>query len=175
MQFVLQTCEILHFVRGLYDKNSASWYCFTSDVMYKKYKRKVYTPLDLLARFCEVNVSKAKIWPHLFSKNLFSRPNLLLTRAIMAMLFFGCTYKAINSINLTMTPGWPRNKPDLTMKETTLYSATVTSGKHGSHKYPRSFARLQRTFANTTSGRQNYRYITSLPFFRNKPTTRKSQ
>ena len=25
-------------VRGLYDKNSASWYCFTSDVMYKKYK-----------------------------------------------------------------------------------------------------------------------------------------
>ena len=40
---VLQNCEILHSVRGLYDKNSASWYCFTSDVMYKKYKRMVYT------------------------------------------------------------------------------------------------------------------------------------
>ena len=34
--FVLQNCEILHPVRGLYDKNSASCYYFTSDVMYKK-------------------------------------------------------------------------------------------------------------------------------------------
>ena len=35
-QFVSQYCEILHsVVRGLYDKNSASQYCFTSDVMYK--------------------------------------------------------------------------------------------------------------------------------------------
>ena len=41
--------EILHSVRGLYDKNSTSRYCFTSDVMYKKYKRLVYTPPDLLA------------------------------------------------------------------------------------------------------------------------------
>ena len=45
-------CEILHSspneVRGLYDKNSASWYYFTSDVMYKKYKRLVYTSPDLL-------------------------------------------------------------------------------------------------------------------------------
>ena len=38
-------------VRGLYDKQ----YCFTSDVMYKKYKRLVYTASDLLARFCKVN------------------------------------------------------------------------------------------------------------------------
>ena len=29
------------FVRGLYDKSNASLYCFTSDVMYKKYKRLV--------------------------------------------------------------------------------------------------------------------------------------
>ena len=43
-------------VRGLYDKQ----YCFTSDVMYKKYKRLVYTPPDLLARFCKVNLSKAQ-------------------------------------------------------------------------------------------------------------------
>ena len=49
MQFVLQNCEILHSVRGLYYKNGASKYCFTSDVMYKKYKRLVYTPPDLLA------------------------------------------------------------------------------------------------------------------------------
>ena len=49
MKFVLQNSEILHSIRGLYDKNSASKYCFTSDVMYKKYKRLVYTPPDLLA------------------------------------------------------------------------------------------------------------------------------
>ena len=52
VQFVLQNCEILRSVRGLYDKNSASWYRFTSDVMYKKYKRLGYTSQDLLARFC---------------------------------------------------------------------------------------------------------------------------
>ena len=34
--------------------------CFTSDVMYKKYKRLVYTSLELLARFCKVNMSNAK-------------------------------------------------------------------------------------------------------------------
>ena len=43
-------------LRGLYDKK----YCFTSDVMYKKYKRLVYTPSDLLARICKVNLSNAK-------------------------------------------------------------------------------------------------------------------
>ena len=57
---VLQNCEILHSVRGLYDKNSASWYYFTSDVMFKKYERLVYTSLDLLVRFCKVNLSNAK-------------------------------------------------------------------------------------------------------------------
>ena len=45
-----------YYVRGLYDKK----YCFTSDVMYKKYKRLVYTPSDLLARICKVNLSNAK-------------------------------------------------------------------------------------------------------------------
>ena len=47
-----------------------------------------------------------KIRPDLSSKNLFSRPNLLWARAIMAvkcdrrwLLFFGClTYKVINSM-----------------------------------------------------------------------------
>ena len=37
VQFVSKNCEILHFVWGLYDENSASHYCFTSGVMYKKY------------------------------------------------------------------------------------------------------------------------------------------
>ena len=41
-------------------KNSASWYYFTSDVIYKKYKRLVYTSPDLLARFCKVNLLNAK-------------------------------------------------------------------------------------------------------------------
>ena len=46
-----------------------------------------------------------KIRPDLLSNNLFSRPNLLWSRAIMAIkcdrrwfVIFGCTYKAINSI-----------------------------------------------------------------------------
>ena len=46
---VLKNCEILHSVRGLYDKQA-------SDVLYKKYKRLIYTPPDLLARFCKVNL-----------------------------------------------------------------------------------------------------------------------
>ena len=44
-------------------------YCFTSDVMYKKYKRLAYTPPDLLARICKVNLSnEKKIRPDLFSR-----------------------------------------------------------------------------------------------------------
>ena len=53
-------CKILLSVRGLHDKNSASYYYFTSNVMYKWYKRLVYTHPDLLARFCKVNLSNAK-------------------------------------------------------------------------------------------------------------------
>ena len=66
VQFVLQNCGTLHSVRGLYDKNSVLWYCFTSDVMYKNYKRLVYTSPDLLARFCKVNLSNTKKF-HLIS------------------------------------------------------------------------------------------------------------
>ena len=46
--WTLKNCEMPYSVRGLYDKK----YCFTSDVMYKKYKRLVCTPSDLLARIC---------------------------------------------------------------------------------------------------------------------------
>ena len=42
-------------------KKTVSQYCFTSVVMYRKYKRLVYTPPDLLARFCQVNLSNTKI------------------------------------------------------------------------------------------------------------------
>ena len=60
----------------------------TSDVMNKKYKRLVYTSPDLLARFCKVNLWQAKnsAW-FVFQEFVF-----------LAMLFFGCTYKAINSM-----------------------------------------------------------------------------
>ena len=61
VQFVLKNCEILHSVRGLYDK----WYCFTSDMMYKKYKRLVYAPPDLLAR------TQKKIGLICFPRNCF--------------------------------------------------------------------------------------------------------
>lgn len=100
IQFVLQNCEILYSVRGLHPKNSASWYCFTSDVMHKKYKRLVYTSPDLWARFCKANLSNAKN-----SAWFVSRPILLRSRAIMAvkcdrrwLLSFRCTYKAISSM-----------------------------------------------------------------------------
>ena len=81
VQFVLKNCEILHSVRGLYDKQ----YCFISDGMHKKYKRLVYTPPDLLARFCKVNLSKSKNSVWFVFQEFFSRPNLLWSRAITAL------------------------------------------------------------------------------------------
>ena len=103
VKFVLQNSEILHSLRGLYDKFSASKYRLTSDVMYKKYQRLFYTP-----QICwQVNLSNAKkIRPDLFSKNLFSRPNLPWSRAAISLkcdrsllLFLCvCAYKAINSM-----------------------------------------------------------------------------
>ena len=37
VQFVLQNCEKLHFVRCLYDKKQLLMVLFTSDVMYKDF------------------------------------------------------------------------------------------------------------------------------------------
>ena len=67
----------------------------------KKNKRLVWTHPDLLARICKL-VERKKIRSDLFSKNLFSTPYLLWSRAIIALecdrrLFFGCTYKAIST------------------------------------------------------------------------------
>ena len=47
--------------------NLTGEFSFTSDVMYKKYKRLVHTHPDLLARFCKLNliVKRKKIWPDL--------------------------------------------------------------------------------------------------------------
>ena len=72
----------------------------------KSISRLVYTPPDLLSRFCKVNLSKAKnsAW-FVFQEFVFQALNLLWSRAIMALkcdrrllLFLGCTYKAINSM-----------------------------------------------------------------------------
>ena len=52
-------------------------YCFTSDVMYKKYKRLVYTHPQICWQEFKP-VERKKIQPDLFSKNLFSRPYLQL-------------------------------------------------------------------------------------------------
>ena len=76
---------------------------FTSDVMYKLYKRLVYTHPDLLARFCKINLSNAKNSAGIFFPGLI---NLRWSRAIMALNkcdrrwlpVFGCTYEAINSM-----------------------------------------------------------------------------
>ena len=104
VQFVLKNCEILHFVWVLYDKNSPSYYCYTSDVTYKKYEMLVYTLQSCWQDFVKETCRTQKVQPDLFSENSFSRPNLLWSRAIMALkcdrrwsLFFGCIYTAINS------------------------------------------------------------------------------
>ena len=56
VQFVLKNCKILHSVWGLYDKK----YCFTSDVMNKKYKRLVYTSPDLFGKILESKLVDSK-------------------------------------------------------------------------------------------------------------------
>ena len=55
--------------------------------------------------FVKYTCRPQKIRPDLFSKNSFSRPDLLWSRAIMALkcgrrwfLYFGCTYTAVNSM-----------------------------------------------------------------------------
>ena len=74
--------------------------------MYKKYKRLVYMPPDLLARFCKVNLLKAKNWP-----DLFSRPNLRWSRVIIALkcdrrwLLFLEAHTCIECFH--MTSRWP--------------------------------------------------------------------
>ena len=58
-----------------------TYYCFTSDVMYERYKRLVYTHPDLLTRFYKVNLSNAKKLAWVFLPLI----NLRWSRAIMAL------------------------------------------------------------------------------------------
>ena len=44
----IANCETLHSVRGLYDKKKRLIVLFTSDVMYNRHKKQVYTAPDLL-------------------------------------------------------------------------------------------------------------------------------
>ena len=46
-------------------------------MMYKKYKRLVYTSPDLLARFCKINCKLVERKKLGLLPDLFSRPNLL--------------------------------------------------------------------------------------------------
>ena len=101
MQFVLKNCKILHFVRGLYDKNSASQYSFSSDVVYKKNTRLVCTHPDLLARICKL-VERQKVGLIYFPRICFPRliycdqePLLLLN--VTEDFLGGCTSKAIST------------------------------------------------------------------------------
>ena len=82
-------------------------YCFTSDVMYKKYKRLVYTPPDLLARICKVNLSNAKkfsliCFPRICFRGLIyscdQEPLWLLNVIEDVCYFLVYIYKAINSM-----------------------------------------------------------------------------
>ena len=81
-------------------------HCFTSAVMYTKYKSLVYTPPDLLARICKVNLSNAKnfgliCFPRVCFRGLIycdQEPLWLLNVIEDVCYFFGCTYKAINSM-----------------------------------------------------------------------------
>ena len=85
VQFVLKNCEILHFFWGLYDKNSALYYCFTSDVMYKKYEMLVYTHPELLAKILLSKLVERKNSAWFVWQEFVSRPNLLWSTAIMAL------------------------------------------------------------------------------------------
>ena len=75
----------------------ASKYCFTSDVMYKKYKRLVYTPSDLLASKL---VERKKFGLICFLGLIYCdrRAIMSLKRDRTLLLFFVCAYKAINSM-----------------------------------------------------------------------------
>ena len=102
MQFVLKNCatDCKSKVCMINSTVSPQMWCI------KSISRLVYTPPDLLSRFCKVNLSKAKnsAW-FVFQEFVFQALNLLWSRAIMALkcdrrllLFLGCTYKAINSM-----------------------------------------------------------------------------
>ena len=85
----------------LYDKNSVSKYCFTSDVMYKKYKRLVYTPPDLLAsKLVKRKKFDLICFPRICFLGLIYRNQepLCLLNVIEDDCYFLCVNEAINSM-----------------------------------------------------------------------------
>ena len=88
-------CRILSEVRIINRIVSPQMWCIL-----KEYERLVYTPLDLLARICKVNLSNAKKF------GLICFPRICFRGLIYCdlecdrrcLLFFGCTYKVINSM-----------------------------------------------------------------------------
>ena len=66
--------------------------------MIKKYETLVYTPPDLLARICKVHLSNAKKFGLTCFKRICFRGLIYcdLECDWRCLLFFGCTYKAIN-------------------------------------------------------------------------------
>ena len=65
-----------------------------------QFKRLVYTPSDLLARICKVNLSNAKKFGVICFPRICFRGLIYcdLECDRRCLLFFGCTYKAINSM-----------------------------------------------------------------------------
>ena len=118
----------------------------------RAWKQKKPTPLDRgpplhVNRPLDVKLLKCT-W-NLFShvrKNarVEKKTNWLTNKQTNYLTFLkNCIYNFYVTTFCDNDPRWPCNKPDLTMNETTLYSAAMTPGKHGPHKYPWSFARLQ--------------------------------
>ena len=96
VQFVFQNCEILLSEVCMIKTTP---YITVSPQMWCIKSRLVYTPPDFVKQTCRTQTIRLDFFP----KNLFFGPNLLWPRAIMALkcdrrwlLFFGCTYKAIN-------------------------------------------------------------------------------
>ena len=103
-------------VQGVYDKK----YYFTSDVVYKKYKKLVYTPSDLLARICKVEDVCYFLGVHIFrlstrckmfhSKITYPFPQkshecaLKLTDLWITSLLFDLKYKFVNG-SFRFSPG----------------------------------------------------------------------
>ena len=109
MQFVLKNCQILHFVRGLYDKTAPHSTLSPQMWRIKKNKRMVCTHPDLLARICKLVERKTFgliCFPRIcFPRLIYCDQEQLLHLNVTEDYFFGCTYKAIsNRYKLCFTP-----------------------------------------------------------------------
>ena len=129
--WTLKNCEIPYSVRGLYDK-----YCFTSDVMYKKCKRLVYTHSDLLARICKVNLSNAKkcgliCFPRIFFRGLIycDQEPLRLLNVIEDVCYFWGVHTCISTrckiFHSKITYPFPQKSHECALKLTDLWITSL--------------------------------------------------